>query len=379
MKNRKMINSFPLAICARLTLRMWRINCLAFFSYFITLSTIACFSAIVGNWIAAQSSHYALSDLNQISYCSFICPVLHADELPTLQKNLSVESLAYVSSIQRLSTPEAGELEVRAVAGDLTSLFQLELSEGRFFTSEELADQSQVCCVGQVTAQEKNLRPGDTLTIQGSKYDIIGIASIDSSYLDVLVPLDALYALQPNATPQQNLYCIATSPVSSQAMEIAFLTVGRQANIVSLATAHALQSSLQKQMLSSLKVYGLAGVVALAFTLFNLALVQKGKFEQYRYLYAIQRALGARTGQLFVQFTGENLLIAVVAALLALILLPAGLHFLGFEAFYYPNLLVDVVVLCIAVCSSLFVSATLFIAVSRLPIASVLQKEVRSQ
>lgn len=379
MKNRKMINSFPLEISARLTLRMWRMNCLAFISYFVTLSVIACFSAIVGNWIVTQSSHYSLSDLNRISYCSFVCPVLHADELPALEENLNAESLAYVTSIQRFSTPEAGELEIRAVAGDLSGLFRLELSEGRFFTPEELAGQSQVCCVGQVTAREKNLHPGDTLTIQGSRYDIVGIASIDASYLDVLVPLDALYELQPNATPQQNLYCVTALPVTSQTMEIAFLTVGRQAKIVSLATAQALQNSQHKQMLSSLKVYGAAGAVAFAFTLFNLGLVQKGKFEQHCYLYAIQRALGARSRQLFIQFTGENLLIAVIAAVLALVLLPAGLHFLGFEAFYFPYHLAAIVVLCIAVCSSLFVSAALFFAVSRLPIASVLQKEVRSQ
>lgn len=354
---------------------MWKVNGVVFLSFFLALVTIACCTALVNNWLITQRANYGGADPEAISVCSFICPALREADLEQLKSGLTAQSVALTTVPEQVIAPGAGGVDVRAVIGDLPAVFEVRLSEGRFFTAEELRGSARLCTVGAVTAQKLGVRAGDSLTLRGKVYQVIGIASIDANQLDVLVPMGAYFEGRASVTPQQTAYCIAGTPLQQIDFERAFLGLGKEVSVVYLTNASALQAGLQQQIQSAIKAYGAVGLAAFTFSVINIYLILKGKFNTRQYLYALQCALGAKRAQLFAQLLCENMLLALAASGTALWAVPAVLRLLDFEAFYFEWSVVAGMVLVISLFTSIAASLLLFFKTIRLPIVEVLQRE----
>lgn len=367
--------SYPFALSLKLAARMWRINGIVFVSFFLAMTVIVCCTALINNWVETRRSHYAVSQLEQLSLCNFTDTPLRPQEIDGLRSELRAEAIAADSQVEAIETPEAGELEVKALCGEVTQIFQVEISQGRFFTPEELHTAPAVCVVGQVTAKKKGIRAGDLITLRDIPCRVIGIASLDANQLDVLVPMETYFSDRPNILQQQSVYCVTNTPLQSADCEIAFLKAGREAQIHLVRTAEQEQAQRLRHTNDSIRVYAIAAVVAFLFAVTNIFLILKGKFDTKQYLYAIQRALGAKNSQIFAQILAENLGMACLASGAALLVLPAALDLLGFGAFYYCSSVVAATAAAISGATCAAASLLLFWSAIRLPIVEVLQRE----
>lgn len=366
---------YPFALSIKLAARMWKINGIVFASFFLAMTVIVCCTALINNWMESRRSHYAIQELGRISLCNFTGTPFEMEEMEAFRSGIGAEALAVDSQVEEIETPEAGSIEVKALCGEVTDIFLVEVAQGRFFTQEELAAAPAMCVVGQVTAQKKGIQVGDTLTLRDTPCKVIGIAALDANKLDVLVPMKTYFSDRPNALQQQSIYCVTKNVLQSADYEIAFLKAGREAQIHLVRTAEEERAQKLKHTSDSIKVYSIAAVVAFLFSVTNIFLIVKGKFDTKQYLYAIQRALGAKNSQIFVQILIENMGMAFLASGAALLALPATLKALGFSAFYYRGSVTAATAVIVSGITCAEASFLLFWGTIRLPIVEVLQRE----
>lgn len=367
--------SYPFVLSLKLAARMWKINAIVFASFFGAMTVIVCCAALINNWMEARHSHYAVQELWKISLCNFTGTPLQAEETGALRNHVQAQAFAVDSQVEEIETPEVGKIEVKALCGEVTEIFQVEISQGRFFTQEELNTAPAMCVVGQVTAKNEGIHVGEILTLRDTPCRVIGIASLDANRLDVLVPMKTYFFDRKNLLQQQSIYCVTDKALQSADYEIAFLKAGREAQIHLVRTAEQEQAQRLQYTGDSIKAYSVAAVVAFLFSIINIFLVLKGKFDTKQYLYAIQRALGAKNSQIFAQICIENLGMAFSASGAALFALPAALNTLGFSAFYYRTSVVVAAAVIIAGATCAAASLFLFWSAIHLPIVEVLQRE----
>lgn len=374
-KEKRKSGAYPFILSWKIAHRMWKINGIVFISFFLAMVVITCCTALIDNWIGTQKSYYVQQNLSKIALCNFSGTPLQPAQAQVIQKSLGTQTIAVKSQPEQIETPEGKLVDISALYGDVTEMFQVTLSKGRFFTPDELNTAPAVCVVGEVGAKAAGLYVGDTLTLQGTLCEIIGIASLDANRLDVLVPFGTYFANRPNMVQQQTIYCVSDHQLQASDYEISFLKAEQKINLNSVSTAQELQASLQQYVMESIKVYLTVAAVAFLFAILNIYLIVKGKFEAKQYLYAIQRALGAKNRQIFLQILSENLAMAMLASTAAIVSLPTTLRLLEFSNFYYRTFPVIAVAIIIAVATSTVASVLLFRRVVRLSIVEILQTE----
>lgn len=374
-KSRNTSTGYTLTLSLKLALRTWKLNGVVFVSFFLAMTVVACCSALIDNWVGTQESHYAAVDLNTVSCCNFTGTPLKPAEILQIQKSLGTKTIAVTSQVETIQTPEAGEIDVKAISGTIDQVFKVEVSQGRFFTQEELSAKAPVCVVGKVAADAAGLCVGDVLTLRGLPCEVVGFASLDANKLDVLLPMGTYFSGRQNIQQQQMMYCITGQYLQDSDYEIAFLKAEKSVDVHTVTTAQEIQMSLQKYILQSIQTYCAAAIVAFLFSLINIFLIIKGKFDTKQYLYAVLRALGAKNRQVFFQILGENLLMALAAAGAALLVLPLALRFFGFTLFYYRLFVVAAIVVGLALLTSAAASVFLFWSTLRLSLVDVLQRE----
>ncbi len=98
---------------------------------------------------------------------------------------------------------DGGELEeetsftIAGVMPEYTEISNLEIQYGEFFTEDDQLDRSKVCVLGYKTAQNifgaAYLAQGDTISIEGKTYEVIGVLASMGTVSSGISPDEAIY------------------------------------------------------------------------------------------------------------------------------------------------------------------------------------------
>lgn len=134
---------------------------------------------------------------------------------------------AYVPDVEAVSivltgnsAAAGGELEdeteytVAGVMPDYQSISNLELLYGEFFNEIDEEDKEKVCVLGYTAAQEifgaAYLAEGDTVTLEGKNYEVVGVLSQMGTVSSGISPDSSIYV--PYSTAQKYIFGNDTAP-----------------------------------------------------------------------------------------------------------------------------------------------------------------------
>ncbi|MFE9644421.1 ABC transporter permease [Streptomyces sp. NPDC006365] len=208
--------------------------------------------------------------------------------------------------------------------GPLTSS---KISKGRTFKESETDAKAAV--VDESYAKEKDLTLGDTVTISGTKFDIIGIATPDSgdAAANLYIPLEQAQTLSDSKDKVTTVYVQATDSQQIDAVKstiqqnIPGTTVTTSADLAdtvsgSLSTASNLASNVGKWL--SIAVLVAAFLVA---GLLTMSAVSRRVRE-----FGTLKALGWKSGRVTRQVVGEAVVNGLVGGALGIALGLAGAY-----------------------------------------------------
>ncbi|MGN1137595.1 MAG: ABC transporter permease [Oscillospiraceae bacterium] len=134
---------------------------------------------------------------------------------------------AYVPDVEAVSivltgksAVSGGELEdeteytVAGVMSDYQSISNLELLYGEFYDEFDEEDKAKVCVLGYTAAQEifgaAYLAEGDTVTIEGKNYEVVGVLDQMGTVSSGISPDSSIYV--PYSTAQKYIFSSNTAP-----------------------------------------------------------------------------------------------------------------------------------------------------------------------
>ncbi|MFF6881452.1 ABC transporter permease [Streptomyces sp. NPDC012474] len=208
--------------------------------------------------------------------------------------------------------------------GPLTSS---KISKGRTFRSSET--DAKVAVVDESYAKEKDLALGDTVTISGTKFEIIGIATPDSgdATANLYIPVEQAQALSDSKDKVTTVYVQVTDSQRIDAVKstiqqnISGTTVTTSADLAdtvsgSLSTASSLASNVGKWL--SIAVLVAAFLVA---GLLTMSAVSRRVRE-----FGTLKALGWKSGRVTRQVVGEAVVNGLAGGVLGIALGLAGAY-----------------------------------------------------
>ncbi|MGW5970799.1 ABC transporter permease [Streptomyces sp. NPDC055186] len=210
---------------------------------------------------------------------------------------------------------------------ELGPLTSSRITDGRTFAASET--DAKVAVVDSAHAKEKKLETGDTVTVKGTKYKIIGIATADSgdAAANLYIPLKQAQKLADAADKVTTIYVRATDSQQLDAVKsgiqknVAGTTVTTSADLAdtvsgSLSTASSLAAGVGKWL--SIAVLAAAFLVA---GLLTSSAVSRRVCE-----FGTLKALGWTSGRVTRQVVGEAVVHGLVGGALGIALGLAGAY-----------------------------------------------------
>lgn len=231
-----------------------------------------------------------------------------------------------------LHTQEKG-ISLEGVAGITQSYLDLEgcrLDAGRFFTEEEYAQGAHVC----ILRSTSEWKVGDSYSLMGVDYKIVGLINLPKMYGSVLVPYRCMEELSANNKMQFRFaFQMTDSEASSRFPASAFafsdeilgFDVGDSINTLYI-------ESIQNLITGYLKK---SSIVVLA-ALFSILFVLTGKVCEERYLIGLRMSMGANGARIYLELLIENGILTLCALLLDLLLFPIVIH-CATNVYGYPS------------------------------------------
>ncbi|MBX9396901.1 ABC transporter permease [Streptomyces sp. TRM72054] len=210
---------------------------------------------------------------------------------------------------------------------ELGPLTSSKITSGRTFTSSET--DAKVVVADASYAKEKELAVGDTVTIKGVEYEVIGIATPESgdAAANLYIPLKQAQTLSDSADKVTTIYVQATDSQQIDAVKseiqknISGTTVTTSADLAdtvsgSLSTASDLATSVGKWL----------SIVVLAAAFLVAGLLTSSAVSRRVREFGTLKALGWRSGRVTRQVVGEAVVNGLVGGALGIALGLAGAY-----------------------------------------------------
>ncbi|MBG0852901.1 FtsX-like permease family protein [Streptomyces spinoverrucosus] len=210
---------------------------------------------------------------------------------------------------------------------ELGPLTSSKITSGRTFTSSET--NAKVVVADSSYAKEKELAVGDTVTIKGVKYEVIGIATAESgdAAANLYIPLKQAQTLSDSADKVTTIYVKAADSQQIDAVKstiqknISGTTVTTSADLAdtvsgSLSTASDLATSVGKWL----------SIVVLAAAFLVAGLLTSSAVSRRVREFGTLKALGWRSGRVTRQVVGEAVVNGLVGGALGIALGLAGAY-----------------------------------------------------
>ncbi|WP_328358024.1 FtsX-like permease family protein [Streptomyces sp. NBC_00445] len=208
--------------------------------------------------------------------------------------------------------------------GPLTSS---KITSGRTFTSSET--NAKVVIADSAYAKEKSLKVGSTVTIKGTKFEVIGIATADSgdSAANLYIPLKQAQTLSDSKGKVTTIYVQATDSQQIDAVKseiqknISGTTVTTSADLAdtvsgSLSTASDLAASVGKWL----------SIVVLVAAFLVAGLLTSSAVSRRVREFGTLKALGWKSGRVTRQVVGEAMVNGLLGGALGIALGLAGAY-----------------------------------------------------
>ncbi|WP_328501814.1 FtsX-like permease family protein [Streptomyces sp. NBC_00457] len=208
--------------------------------------------------------------------------------------------------------------------GPLTSS---KITSGRTFTSSET--NAKVVIADSAYAKEKSLKTGSTVTIKGTKFEVIGIATADSgdSAANLYIPLKQAQTLSDSKGKVTTIYVQATDSQQIDAVKseiqknISGTTVTTSADLAdtvsgSLSTASDLAASVGKWL----------SIVVLVAAFLVAGLLTSSAVSRRVREFGTLKALGWKSGRVTRQVVGEAMVNGLLGGALGIALGLAGAY-----------------------------------------------------
>lgn len=245
---------------------------------------------------------------------------------------------AYVPDVEAVSivltgnsAVSGGELEeeteytIAGVMADYQSISNLELLYGEFFNEYDEEDKEKVCVLGYTAAQEifgaAYLAEGDTVTIEGKNYEVVGVLSQMGTVSSGISPDGSIYV--PYSTAQKYIFGSNTAPTITAVASDADKVETVIENINTLLTENYPQASftlkdagsvmkaannsantLQTLLIAAAVIVFIVGGIGIMNVLF---VTVKERTKEI----GILKALGSRRGVILLLFLLEASIIAI--------------------------------------------------------------------
>lgn len=243
-----------------------------------------------------------------------------------------------------------------AIQESFSNFYYIDVLEGRFFTETEFENGSAVCVVEKTYQDIHSVAVGNTIDIDGTTFEIIGVIKRNADAGSVFLPYKSL---QDDISKAQYLQWYT---VTAKLTDVTLLPQINWSQLGLEGEARTARTYYQENVsfLLSQSVLVLAGCAVLfAYALINLINVMYGKMDEEQKSLGIRSALGATHRQIFLQFFLECLTLVLAAVVLIFLMEPLiykltkGVfnHYFGAYTFF--------VMLLVSVVSSYFISLVL--------------------
>jgi putative ABC transport system permease protein len=261
----------------------------------------------------------------------------------SLKENINAIAPSYQSSYLIKYGAESFNVNVTGITEDYKETNSYDVAQGRFITAGDNKSQSLVAVLGSQTAEDLfgGLTPiGKTLSINGVKFDIVGVleskgSGLGSSDDAIFIPLDAGYNKLFGETATYNdrkiVNSISVSVATTEAME----TVSAQIEFL-LRRAHKLASSdesdfnvlSQADLLSTLTsvtqilttfLGAIAGISLLVGGIGIMNIMLVSVTERTKEI-GLRKAVGATKNQILTQFLIETVTLSLLGGIVGILL-----------------------------------------------------------
>lgn len=254
---------------------------------------------------------------------------------------------------------------IYAVDDHFTNIENIQMVQGRFLSAEK------ECTISASRAQKDGLSLGDTITVSGINFTISGFSLNFNYYRSLFIPMSSL---PPNSNASQpTIYLQFAEIPDTIALSQYMASHYPQLSIISMETAAERASNSLREGIKNSFVFLMLGLVSVIFSALNTGLLLKGRYEAQKKQAAIKLATGASLRDIRRERQGENLILALAANALLLLLRPLLIKIAPSGAEFIFAWSIHVVLLGISLLTAWIGSSILLRSLSRLPVALFLR------
>ncbi len=221
-----------------------------------------------------------------------------------------VEKAAVLEWNHRMDQLNGQTISYDLIPPDYADFFLINLTDGRFFTPEEMANGAAVCVAEQMLQDTKGLQPGDFVEIGETRLKIVGVIKNNANAGRLLIPKRTMENAGTHAQDLQGYTIAAMLTDEARRFEIDWGKLGLSGE---LRTAREFYEDGLRFFLARSVVVLLLCAVLLCYALLNLINIMTGKLEAQKRSLGIRLALGASDRQVFAQFFLECLILVLIA------------------------------------------------------------------
>lgn len=249
----------------------------------------------------------------------------------------------YISSTYTIKNGETSmeDIQVQGVTSDYASIRNYNLTSGRFITDRDNTSRLKVAVIGQDVAVELYGSldvTGKTLSINGTKYEIVGLleaqGSDETTNVDeiVMIPFVTAQRIMQN-TRISTIYCSASSSemvdTAKASLENYILQYSSEDDGFSVNTQSSILESLSSVTATQTAMLGgIAGISLLVGGIGIMNIMLVSVMERTREI-GIEKAIGATRKDILLQFLFEAIIVSGIGGLIGILLAQIGSGFIG--------------------------------------------------
>lgn len=273
-------------------------------------------------WVNVKNLYPKISQ--NTYFCSAKSLHITSQRYEEIQRELGA---AYMGGIEHCITSiQVGDIiaeqEVGAVSVDYLDFIQYDILSGRSITKEEMQSATRVCMLEESFLEQNKLAVavGDKISLENESFEIVGIYRSMDLINTILIPANVLDTVESSTRNMISMFIQFETPVNAESVFAGMETV-----LDSVLSARPIEEYFAQKRDYCFEVSFVLLVVTIPLTIFSLInciLVIFAKIARTRHVIGIKRALGADRNEIFRASFFENGILAVIAFVLDLAVLP---------------------------------------------------------
>ncbi len=214
------------------------------------------------------------------------------------------------------------EQGVGAVSIDYLDFIRYDVLSGRSITKDEIRSAARVCMLEESFLEQNELTVtvGDKISLEKESFEVVGIYRSMDLINTVLVPASVFDTVNSSARNMTNMFIQFETPVDRETLSTGLeFTIGSALEIRPIEEYFA---QIRRYCFEVSTVLFAVTIPLTVFSLINCILVIFGKIARMSHVIGIKRALGAGQSAIFWTSFLENGILAIIAFVLDLAVLP---------------------------------------------------------